>query len=49
LDVGCWTDNTGERLIRKKECTVDGVEFNEVAAAQAKTRGYRQIFGGDAE
>ena len=27
LDVGCWTGNLGKRLIREKNCTVDGVDF----------------------
>jgi O-antigen biosynthesis protein len=44
LDVGCWTGNLGEELIRKKGCVVDGMDINEEALEKAKNRGYRNVF-----
>lgn len=43
LDVGCSTGNLGAELISKKNCQVDGIESNPVAAATAKQRGYGNL------
>lgn len=41
LDVGCWTGNLGEKLIKGKNCTVDGLDVNRQALLSAKRKGYR--------
>lgn len=47
LDVGCWTGNLGQYLIKNKDCTVDGIELNADALAAAKKRGYRNCYLAD--
>lgn len=40
LDIGCSTGTFGERLIKEKQCTVDGIEIDErdLKAARQKLR-----------
>ena len=47
LDIGCWTGNLGEALIKKKKCLVDGVDNNCQVLNIAKRRGYRKIYNLD--
>lgn len=47
LDVGCWKGSLGERLIEKKNCTVDGIDVNKQALKEAHKRGYRNITKAD--
>lgn len=44
LDIGCWTGNLGEALIRRKNCVVDGLDFNPAVLEVAKRRGYQETF-----
>jgi len=43
LDVGCWTGNIGEALIKNKGCTIDGLDCNQEALNVAKRRGYQEV------
>jgi 2-polyprenyl-3-methyl-5-hydroxy-6-metoxy-1,4-benzoquinol methylase len=43
LDVGCSTGNLGAALVRFKNCTVDGIEYDRRAAGVATGRGYRAV------
>ncbi|THU01499.1 methyltransferase domain-containing protein [Lampropedia puyangensis] len=42
LDVGCGSGALGQYLSAQKQCTVDGVTFNEAEAALARAH-YRQV------
>lgn len=44
LDVGCWNGNLGARLIKEKDCTVDGLDADSNQLVRAKERGYRNTF-----
>lgn len=44
LDIGCWTGNLGEMLIKQKECIVDGIDENQKVLRAAKKKGYRRVF-----
>ena len=44
LDIGCWTGNLGEKLIKSKSCIVDGIDTNKKALSTAKKRGYRNVY-----
>jgi O-antigen biosynthesis protein len=46
LDVGCYQGALGNHLIKNKNCIVDGIEYIEEAAKEAK-KSYRQVFIGD--
>lgn len=41
LDVGCGDGVLGERLIKEKNCTVYGIDLDEVGVAEAKRRGVK--------
>jgi 2-polyprenyl-3-methyl-5-hydroxy-6-metoxy-1,4-benzoquinol methylase len=47
LDVGAWTGAHGHWLAERRGATVDGVELNAEAAAEA--RGYREMIVGSIE
>lgn len=44
LDVGCWTGNLGGKIIRKKHCIVDGLDYRDDVLAEAKKKNYRKTF-----
>lgn len=44
LDVGCWNGNLGAELIKRKNCIVDGIDFNEEVLNIAKKRGYSNVY-----
>lgn len=44
LDVGCWTGNLGEKLIKEKNCTVDGIDAMEHILKYAQKKGYRKTY-----
>jgi len=44
LDVGCWNGNLGKLLISKKDCVVDGIDFELNVLKEAEINGYRQTF-----
>jgi 2-polyprenyl-3-methyl-5-hydroxy-6-metoxy-1,4-benzoquinol methylase len=44
LDVGCWTGNLGNALIKEKKCVVDGIDVKIEVLNKAKKNGYRNIY-----
>jgi len=44
LDVGCWNGNLGAKLIRDKNCIVDGVDVNTEMLKQAQKKGYHTTY-----
>ena len=44
LDVGCWNGNLGYKLIKDKNCVVDGIDINKEGLLKAKQRGYRHTY-----
>lgn len=46
LDVGAWTGAHGSWLAQRRGATVDGVELEERAAAEADATGYRTVLVG---
>lgn len=44
LDIGCWNGNLGERLLKHKNCIVDGIDADAKQLKVAKERGYRHTF-----
>lgn len=44
LDVGCWTGNLGKFLIKNKNCSVDGIDFNPLVLRSAMKNGYNKTY-----
>jgi 2-polyprenyl-3-methyl-5-hydroxy-6-metoxy-1,4-benzoquinol methylase len=44
LDVGCWTGNLGNALIKEKKCVVDGIDVKVDVLNKAKKNGYRNTY-----
>lgn len=48
LDVGCAAGYLGKYLIDKKQCRVDGIEYDTSSAEKARKQGYQNVHVGDA-
>ncbi len=48
LEVGCGFGNLGKALIKRQDCTVDGVEINSEASLHLENK-YRKFWIGDVE
>ncbi len=44
LDVGCWNGNLGKVLIEQKNCSVDGIDFEQRVLNLAEKNGYGKTY-----